>query len=42
VALAGIHPPEFMPFAVAWTDEPELRGFVDYHEQLRTSWSPDS
>jgi RimJ/RimL family protein N-acetyltransferase len=42
VALAGIHPPEFMPFAVAWTDDPELPGFAAYHEHLRESWSPDS
>ena len=38
VALGGIHPPEFMPFTVAWTDDPELRGFRDYHEMRRRDW----
>jgi RimJ/RimL family protein N-acetyltransferase len=42
VALAGIHPPESMPFAVAWTDEPELASFVSFHRSLRRGWSPDS
>jgi RimJ/RimL family protein N-acetyltransferase len=42
VALGGIHPPDFMPFAVAWTDDPELGNFVEYHETQRREWSPDA
>jgi len=42
VALAGVHPPEFMPFTIAWTDEPELGTFLDYHETRRREWSPDA
>ena len=41
VALAGIHPPEFMPFTVAWTDDPTLGDFLDYHEMRRREWSVD-
>jgi RimJ/RimL family protein N-acetyltransferase len=40
VALAGIHPPEFMPFGIAWTDDPELADFLGYHELRRREWSP--
>lgn len=42
IALAGVHPPEFMPFTVAWTDDPELSDFLDYHELRRSEWSPES
>jgi RimJ/RimL family protein N-acetyltransferase len=42
VALGGIHPPEFMPFTVPWTDDPEQAGFVDYHEMRRREWSADA
>jgi RimJ/RimL family protein N-acetyltransferase len=42
VALAGIHPKEFMPFAIAWTDDPELGLFISYHESRRQDWSPDA
>jgi RimJ/RimL family protein N-acetyltransferase len=42
VALDGIHPPDFMPFTVAWTDDPELTEFVAYHEARRREWSVDS
>jgi RimJ/RimL family protein N-acetyltransferase len=42
VALCGVHPPEFMPFTVAWTDDPELVGFLDYHEMRRRDWNPDA
>jgi RimJ/RimL family protein N-acetyltransferase len=42
VALEGVHPPEFMPFSVAWTDDPELTDFLDYHETRRRDWSPDA
>jgi RimJ/RimL family protein N-acetyltransferase len=41
VALAGVHPPEFMPFSVAWTDDPALSDFLAYHELLRRDWSVD-
>ena len=46
LAQQGIHPPEEMPFAVAWSDrigEPtfpdEFRG---YHAGLLTAWRPDA
>jgi RimJ/RimL family protein N-acetyltransferase len=42
VALAGVHPPEFMPFAIAWTDDPELVDFLGYHELRRHEWTPDA
>jgi RimJ/RimL family protein N-acetyltransferase len=45
LAETGVHPPEEMPFAVAWTDrigEPDfLDGFVAFHEQHLADWSPD-
>ena len=45
VAEQAVHPPEEMPFAVAWTDrigEPDfLDGFVAFHEQHLADWSPD-
>jgi RimJ/RimL family protein N-acetyltransferase len=45
LAEKGVHPPEEMPFAVAWTDrigEPDfLDGFVAFHEQHLADWSPD-
>lgn len=41
VALGGIHPPEFMPFTVAWTDDAELTEFRAYHEMRRRDWSSD-
>jgi RimJ/RimL family protein N-acetyltransferase len=44
VAAAGIHPPEEMPFAVAWTDgsgEPGfVGGFVEFHEEALAGWTP--
>jgi RimJ/RimL family protein N-acetyltransferase len=39
VALAGIHPPDFMPFTFAWTDDPGLPEFRAYHEMRRREWS---
>ena len=42
VALEGVHPPEFMPFSVAWTDDPELAEFLPYHEMRRREWTPDA
>jgi RimJ/RimL family protein N-acetyltransferase len=44
-ALAGIHPPEVMPFSVPWTDAPRdelVRELLKYQWRLRTSVSPDS
>jgi RimJ/RimL family protein N-acetyltransferase len=42
VAEAGIHPPETMPFRVAWTDEAGepsfVASFVAFHEQQRANW----
>jgi RimJ/RimL family protein N-acetyltransferase len=46
LAEKGVHPPEEMPFAVAWTDrigEPDfLDEFVAFHVQHLADWSPDS
>lgn len=42
VAHAGIHPPEQMPFGVAWTDKPYSEGFVvDFLEGQLAEWRPD-
>ena len=40
IAAAGIHPPEEMPFGVAWTDDLSHDTFIAYHRHLRDSWSP--
>jgi RimJ/RimL family protein N-acetyltransferase len=43
-ARAGIHPPEEMPFAVAWTDLPSPafeRSFVQFHWAKRAEWKPE-
>ena len=43
VAVRGVHPPEFMPFAVPWTDlaSPEMeRSAVQYHWKCRSEFSP--
>jgi len=43
LARAGVHPPEEMPFAVAWTDEPYSGEWVvGFHEQQRGAWSPQA
>lgn len=43
LAHAGIHPPEDMPFAVAWTDEPYSEEWVvAFHEEQRTAWRRDA
>jgi RimJ/RimL family protein N-acetyltransferase len=42
VALEGVHPPEFMPFSIAWTDDPGLGSFLGYHELQRRDWSVDA
>ena len=45
LAQQGIHPPEEMPFAHAWTDRSGEPGFLDdfcaYHRLRREDWSPD-
>jgi RimJ/RimL family protein N-acetyltransferase len=44
LAKAGIHPPEDMPFGVAWSTIPSPgfeRGFMQYHWSMRGLWSPD-
>ena len=42
VAAAGVHPPEEMPFGVAWTDDLDEESFVAYHRASRESWSAES
>jgi RimJ/RimL family protein N-acetyltransferase len=41
VAEAGIHPPEEMPFGVAWTDNLSRDAFLDFHRAAWRDWSPD-
>lgn len=41
VAEAGIHEPDFMPFAVAWTDDLDEAGFLAYHRDTLATWRPD-
>jgi RimJ/RimL family protein N-acetyltransferase len=44
VAQAGIHPPDVMPFGIAWSTVPSPaweRGFLQHHWGLRASWTPD-
>jgi RimJ/RimL family protein N-acetyltransferase len=40
LAEAGIHPPEEMPFAVAWTDDLNQESFLAHHRSLRDGWEP--
>jgi RimJ/RimL family protein N-acetyltransferase len=43
LAAAGVHPPETMPFLVAWTDKPSPqleRGMLQYHWRSRADWTP--
>jgi len=46
VAVGGIHPPDEMPFAVAWTDAAHEPGFTDafvaFHEAALADWTPES
>ena len=42
VAAAGIHPPEEMPFAFAWTDHLTLESFLAHHHSSRETWAPES
>jgi RimJ/RimL family protein N-acetyltransferase len=41
LAAAGIHPPEEMPFAVAWTDDLRRDAFLDFHRARWQEWSPE-
>jgi RimJ/RimL family protein N-acetyltransferase len=44
-ALAGVHGPDEMPFAVPWTDAPaeELpRNTIQYHLSVLATWRPDN
>ncbi|MFL5688302.1 MAG: GNAT family N-acetyltransferase [Chloroflexota bacterium] len=45
VAKAGLHPPETMPFGVAWSTLPSPafeRGFLQHYWRLRATWSADA
>lgn len=42
IAASGIHPPEEMPFAVAWTDNLNRDTFLGYHRHLAESSAPES
>jgi RimJ/RimL family protein N-acetyltransferase len=42
LARAGIHPPDEMPFAVAWSTIPSPgfeRNFLQHHWRMRSTWS---
>jgi len=42
LARAGIHPPDEMPFGIAWSTIPSPgfeRGFMQHHWSMRGSWS---
>jgi RimJ/RimL family protein N-acetyltransferase len=45
LAEEGIHPPEEMPFAIAWSDqigEPDfMDGFLAFHESELADWRPE-
>ena len=45
LARRGIHPPEEMPFGVAWSDRTALPGFLEefaaFHREHLTGWSPE-
>ena len=44
LAETGIHPPDEMPFGIAWTDDAGRPGFVDrfaaFHEAQLVAWQP--
>ena len=45
VARAGIHPPDEMPFGIAWTDRRGAdfdRAFLQHHWEKRGAWQPDA
>lgn len=41
VAAAGIHPPEEMPFGIAWTDSLTEESFTSFHRDAWREWSPE-
>ena len=41
LAVAGIHPPEEMPFGIAWTDDVTVESFVAHHEEAVRVWRPE-
>jgi RimJ/RimL family protein N-acetyltransferase len=44
LARAGVHPPDEMPFGIAWTALPSPafeRGFLQHHWLGRASWTPE-
>ena len=45
VAIGGIHPPDEMPFGVAWTDASDSPGFLEefvaFHEAALADWTPE-
>lgn len=41
VAEQGIHDPDFMPFAVAWTDNLDEAEFLAYHRDTLAAWRAD-
>jgi RimJ/RimL family protein N-acetyltransferase len=45
LAKDGIHPPDEMPFGVAWSVMPSPafeRGFVQHHWLMRATWTPEA
>jgi RimJ/RimL family protein N-acetyltransferase len=46
LARRGIHPPEEMPFGVAWSDRTTLPGFLEefatFHREGLSGWTPDA
>jgi RimJ/RimL family protein N-acetyltransferase len=40
-AEAGIHPPEEMPFAFAWTDNLQKDTFLEFHRRAWETWLPE-
>lgn len=42
VAERGVHPPDEMPFEVAWTDTVTVESFLEHHFGLRREWTPEA
>jgi RimJ/RimL family protein N-acetyltransferase len=43
LARGGVHPPDFMPFGYAWTEEPYSEDWVvRFHEERREAWRPEA
>lgn len=41
VAADGIHPPEEMPFGIAWTDSLTEESFTTFHRNAWRDWAPE-